>query len=216
MSEVVINAQKRTITGRKVGALRREGKLPAVLYGSDYESTPILLDLHETSLALRNVSSSTVITIDLEGEKLSCLVQDYQIDYLRNQMKHCDFRVLTAGVAISAMVPLNFIGEAPAVEDLGGVLMTTLNEIEVEAKPNDLPGSLDVDLSVLTDLGINILVGDIVIPEGVTVLSEADVLVATVTAPAMEEEEEEEALFDEEIEPEVIEKGKQDDEDFED
>lgn len=218
MSEVVVlQAQKRTITGRKVGALRREGKLPAVMYGSDFESTPILLDLHETSLALRGVSSSTVITIDLEGKKHVCLVQDQQIDYLRNQMKHCDFRVLTAGVAISAMVPLNFVGEAPAVESFGGILMTTLNEIEVEAKPTDLPGSLDVDLSVLTDLGVNIQVGDIAVPNGVTILSDPEVMVATVTAPAMEEEEEaEEALFDEEVEPEVIEKGKQEDEEFED
>jgi large subunit ribosomal protein L25 len=217
MSEVVLQAQKRTVTGRKVGALRREGKLPAVMYGSDFESTPILLDLHETSLAMRSVSSSTVITIDLEGEKHACLVQDQQIDYLRNQMKHCDFRVLTAGVAISAMVPLNFVGEAPAVESFGGVLMTTLNEIEVEAKPNDLPASLDVDLSVLTDLGVNILVGDVAVPNGVTVLSDPEVMVATVTVPAMEEEEEEdEELFDEDMEPEVIEKGKQDEEDFED
>jgi len=112
---------------------------------------------------------------------------------------------------------LNFVGEAPAVDSFGGVLMTTLNEIEVEAKPNDLPASLDVDLSVLTDLGVNILVSDIVVKDGVTVLSDPEVMVATVTVQAMEEEaEEDEVLFDEEIEPEVIEKGKQDDEDFED
>ena len=216
MSEVVLNATKRTVTGRKVNQYRREGKLPAVMYGSHFESTPIFLERHETVLALRGVSSSTIITVELDGEKHSCLLQDVQKNYIRNEPLHIDFRVLTMGEAITAMVPLNFVGTAPAVLEFGGVLMTPIMEVEVEAKPKDLPSEITVDLSVLADLSTNISVSDLNVGEGVTVLTESTATVASVTAQTMAEEEETEEELDGEIEPEVIEKGKQDEEDFED
>lgn len=216
MSEVVLKATKRTVKGRKVNQYRQEGKLPAVMYGSHFDSTPIFLERHETVLALRGVSSSSIIIVDLDGEQYNCLLQDVQKDYIRNQPLHVDFRVLTMGEAISAMVPLNFMGEAPAVLDFGGILVTPLTEIEVEAKPKDLPSKIDVDLSVITDLNITISVSDLEVGKDVTIMTDTSATVASVTAQTMEEEEEEvEEELDIDIEPEVIEKGKQEEEEFE-
>jgi large subunit ribosomal protein L25 len=214
MSVVVLQAKKRTVTGRKVNQFRREGKLPAVMYGSHFDATPIFMDRHETVLALRGVSSSTVITIELEGEEFSCLLQDIQKDYIRNEPLHIDFRVLTMGEAVTAMVPLNFVGVAPAIAAFAGILVTPMTEVEVEAKPKDLPSSIDVDVSVITDLNETVSVADLNVGDGVTILTDANMTVASVTAQMAEEEEEEEEL-DEDIEPEVIEKGKTEEEEIE-
>jgi large subunit ribosomal protein L25 len=216
MSEVVLNATKRTVKGRKVNQFRREGKLPAVMYGSHFDSTSIFMERHETVLALRGVSSSTIITVVLDGEEYSCLLQDIQKDYIRNEPLHIDFRVLTMGEAITAMVPLRFVGEASAVEEFGGVLVTPITEVEVEAKPKDLPSEIVVDVSGITDLNITVSVSDLVVGEGVNVLTDSNMTVASVAAMAAEEEEETEEMLDDDIEPEVIEKGKQEDEEIED
>jgi large subunit ribosomal protein L25 len=213
MSEVVLKATKRTVTGRKVNRYRVEGKLPAVMYGSHFGATPIFLERHETVLALRGVSSSTILTVELDGEKHSCLLQDVQKDYVRNEPLHLDLRVLTMGEAITTNVRLSFIGHAPALDKFACTLITSLQEIEVEAKPNDLPAEIEVDLSVIDDMSVTISVSDLKIGEGVTVLTDPDTTVASVTALAAEEAEEE---SDGSIEPEVIEKGKREDEDFED
>lgn len=216
MTEVVLKANKRTVTGRKVKQFRREGKLPAVMYGSNFDATPIVMDRHETVLALRGVSSSTVFTIELDGEEYSCLLADIQKDYIRNEPLHIDFRVLTMGESITAMVPLNFIGVAPAIADFSGILVTPLTEVEVEAKPKDLPASIDVDVSSIVDLSATVSVSDIDAGKGVTILTDGNMTVASVTSQMAEEEEGLEGEMDEEITPEVIEKGKIEEEEIED
>ena len=217
MTEVVLKATKRTVTGRKVNQYRREGKLPAVMYGSNFESSPIFMDRHETVLALRGVSSSTVFTIDLDGEEYSCLLADVQKDYIRNEPLHIDFRVLTMGEAISAMVPLVFEGVAPAIAAFAGILVTPMTEVEVEAKPKDLPSEIKIDVSSLVDLNSTISVSDIDVGENVTILSDSNMTVASVASQmAEEEEEQEEELLEEDMVPEVIEKGKIEEEEIED
>lgn len=215
MSEIVLNATKRTVKGRKVSQYRREGKLPAVMYGSHFDSTPIFMDRHETVLALRGVSSSTIISIDLDGEEYSCLLADIQKDYIRNEPLHIDFRVLTMGEAITAMVPLTFVGVAPAIAEFSGILVTPLVEVEVEAKPKDLPSEITVDVSGIIDLNATVSVADLDAGKNVKILTDGNMTVASVTSQMAEEEEEEEVL-DEEIAPEVIEKGKIEEEEIED
>ena len=214
-NKVVINATKRTVTGRKVHRLRRQGKLPGVMYGSNFESTPIFMDLHDVTLKLRGVSRSTLLTINLDGEEHTTLLQDRQKNYIRGILTHIDFRVVDLNVVITTLVRLKFVGDAPVMETLGGVLITNIQEIEVEALPGDLPETLDVDVSSLESYSDSITVADIVIPDRVTVLSSLDEKVASVIPPVIEEEEpvEDELLGEEgDAEPEVIEKGKQEEE----
>ncbi|MCD4752478.1 MAG: 50S ribosomal protein L25 [Anaerolineaceae bacterium] len=215
-NKVVINATKRTVTGRKVNRLRRQGKLPGVMYGSNFESTPIFMDLHDVTLRLRGVSKSTLLTINLDGEEYTTLLQDRQKNFVRGNLTHIDFRVVDLNVVITALVRLRFVGEAPVLTTMGGVLITNIQEIEVEALPGDLPETLDVDISSLDSYSASISVADIDIPAGVSVLTNLEEKVASVVAPVIEEEEEtvEDELLGEEgdAEPEVIEKGKQEEE----
>jgi len=213
-NKVVINATKRTVTGRKVNRLRRQGKLPGVMYGSSFESTPIFMDLHDVTLRLRGVSKSTLVTINLDGEEHPTLLQDRQKNFVRGNLTHIDFRVVDLNVVISALVRLRFVGEAPILETMGGVLITNIQEIEVEALPGDLPETLDVDLSSLDSYSASISVADIDIPAGVILLTDHTEKVASVVAPTIEEEPVEDELLGEDVdaEPEVIEKGKQEEE----
>lgn len=217
MSKVLLNAEPRTVIGKQVNQLRREGKLPAVVYGSKIDSKPITLDLREATKILSTTTSSSLITIVLEGKEYPSLVREKQIDFILGTLKHIDFLAVSLTEKIRASVSVIFEGEAPAVKDHNAILSSGQNQIEIEAYPQDLPESFIVDISVLKEVGDSILVKDINIPENVVVLSDPEemVLFASSQKAEVEEEElEEEAELDELGEPEVIEKGKKE-EDFE-
>ncbi len=211
MEKVVINAIPRTIRGKQVGVLRREGKLPAVMYGHHFESTPITLELREASKILSSVTSSSIITIALEGKEYATLVREKQKDYLRNSLKHVDFQVVSLTEKIRTKVAIELVGIAPAVKDFNGVLVTGLNEIEVESLPQDLPDRIVVDMAGLSKIGDAYYVKDIVLSEKVAILQDGQELIVHVTHPAVDEVVVEEAVAGLE-EPEVIEKGKKEEE----
>ncbi len=218
MEAPVLKVQRRAVVGKKVKALRRQGLLPAIVYGRGIEPIPIQLDAREASRILSGISGSTLIDLEVDGEKHTVLIRDTQQDPIRRDLLHIDFYKVAMDTAIRTTVPLEFVGEAPAVTDVGGILVTSLNEIEVEALPGDLPDRIVVDLEVLTDLDQTITVGDLFAGERVTVLTDADEVVAHVVAQAVvveEEEEEEEALIALQEEPEVIERGRKEEEEGE-
>lgn len=210
MEKVVLNATLRPVTGKKVGALRREGKLPAVLYGHNFKATPILLDLHDTTMKLAPLTSSQMITINLDGKEHAALIREKQRDFIRNRLIHLDFQVVSLTEKIKTAVSIVLEGTSPAVKDFNGVVVTGLGELEVEAFPQDLPGRILVDISKLTEIGQAIHVRDLEIPEKVAVLTGPDEMVVHITAGAKEEEE----VVEEggPAEPEVIEKGKKEEE----
>lgn len=205
MEKVVVQATKRTVTGKKVRALRREGKLPGVLYGHNFESTPITMDLHETSKMLHNVSRSTIITVNVDGKETATLIREKQRDFIRGTLKHVDFQVVSLTEKLRAKVSLDFVGVSPAVKDYNGIIVTNLNELEVESLPQDLPEKITVDLARLAQIGDGIFVRDIDLGSKVQVLTHADELIVVANLP---KEEAEEAVVPTAEEPEVIERGK--------
>lgn len=211
MENIVIEATKRDVIGKKVKALRRQGKLPAVVYGHQFAPLPILLDYRQASRSLAGVSSSHLIDLMVDGQKIPVLVRERQHHPITGNLLHIDFLAVSMTEALRTFVPLELEGEAPAVKDYGGVLVIGLEEIEVECLPKDLPEKITVDLSKLEKIGDGIYVKDLAMPSGVEVLSDGDEMVALITAP---EGEEVEAEIGEEFEPEVIEKGKKEEEDF--
>jgi large subunit ribosomal protein L25 len=214
MTEPVLNAEERTLRGSHLKALRREGILPAVVYGAGIESTAIELDQHEASKILATVGGSTLVTLNIGKEKHRVLVREIQRDVIRLDILHVDFLKVAMDVKIRTMVPVELLGEAPVVYELGGLLVTGLNEIEVEALPSDLPERVTVDISSLVSMDDSITVADLVFGEGVEVLTSPDELIASAVYQVEEEIEEEEVeeIFEEEGEPEVIEKGKREEE----
>lgn len=207
MEKLVIAAEKRTTIGKKVKVLRREGKLPGIIYGHKYEPTTIIMDQKDATRVLNQATSSSVVTVDLEGKEVAALVREKQRDYLKNRYLHIDFQAVSLTERIRTYVNIELIGIAPAVKDFSGVVVDGVTAVEVEALPGDLPERFVVDISVLKEIGDSILVSDIEIPEKVELLTPADEMVILVTSPAAEEEEVVE-VEEGGTEPEIIEKGK--------
>jgi len=207
MEKVVLKATKRDVIGKKVGALRRQGKLPAVLYGHRIETTAIMLDAREGSRTLSHLTSSSLVTIDLEGKEYLALVKEKQRDFIKNRLVHLDFLVVSLTEKMRAKVGIELAGTAPAVKDFNAVIHTGLTEMEVECLPEDLPERIKVDISGLAELGDSIRVRDVVLSDQVEILEDLEEIIAVATAPKKEEIIEE-APVEEEAAPEVIERGK--------
>ena len=220
MEKVVLKATKRDVVGKQVKAMRREGKLPAVIYGRHNEPIIISLDSHTASLALGRLSSSSLVTIDVDGTEYATLVREKQRDYIKNRLLHVDFLAVSQDETLTATVSLHFIGVSIAVKDYNAVLVHNLEELEVECLPADLPERIDVDISVLSRIGDGIRVRDIKVSDKVRILENPDTMVAVATAPKVEEEAAAipgtEAVTPTEAEPELsVERGKKEDEEEE-
>jgi large subunit ribosomal protein L25 len=206
MQKVVLKASKREVVGKQVGALRRAGKLPAVLYGHRIESTPIMLDAHETALTLSKLTSSSLVTVDLDGTEYPSLVRQKQRDPLKNRLLHLDFQVISLTEKIRTKIGLELVGQSPAVKDFNAVIVTGLTEMEVECMPQDLPERILVDISGLAEIGAGIHVRDLVLSDKVEILDDRDEMIAVATA-TKEELIVEEAPVEAAAEPEVVESG---------
>ena len=219
MEKIVLKAEKRTTTGKKVKQLRNIGKVPAIIYGDEIESTPISLDTRDTTNTLNKVSGSAILTIDLEGKQYPALVREIQQDYVKGNLLHVDFLAVSLKEKLRTNVSISLIGEAPVLEAYSALIVSGLDQIEVECLPQDLPEAIEVDISSLAELGDAIYLKDIPAIENVDFLSDPEELIAVASSikeEVVEEpvlEEGEELLEGEELaEPEVIEQGKKDEE----
>jgi large subunit ribosomal protein L25 len=209
MEEVVLKAEHRSVTGKQVKALRRAGLLPAVMYGSHIEPTPIQLKQHDTMLALRGISGSALLTIDLEGQPHKALIREKQYDFIRRTLKHLDFQIISMSEKLRLNVAVELVGTSEAVQLLNGVLVINLNSLDIECLPGDLPGAIQVDVSALKKIGDAITVGDLKLSDKIIIYNDPAEVVVVATGQAADEEVEAAGG----IEPEVIEKGKKE-EDF--
>jgi large subunit ribosomal protein L25 len=210
MEKVVLQAQTRDVIGKQVRALRRQGLLPGVIYGHRLTPITVSLNAHEASMVLPRVSSSQLIDVVVDGVNHTVLVRERQRHPITSVMLHIDFQAVSMTEKLRITVSLNFKGEAPAAKTYNGIVMTSREQLEVECLPGDLPDHLDVDLTVLTEIGDTLHVRDIALPAGVIVLDDPDDVVVVVSAPVSEAAA---AAAMGAVEPEVIERGKKE-EDF--
>ncbi|HSL31830.1 MAG TPA: 50S ribosomal protein L25 [Anaerolineales bacterium] len=188
MEKVVLKAEKRDVIGKQVKAMRRAGKLPAVIYGRHTDPINITLDGHGASLVLGRLTSSSLVTIDLDGQEYPALVREKQRDYIKNRLLHVDFLTVSLTETIRATVSLSFVGVSTAVKDYNAVLVTNLQSLEVECLPADLPERIDVDISVLRRPGESIRVRDLQVSDKIQILADPDTTVAVATFARVEEE----------------------------
>ena len=205
MDNVVLKATRRDVTGKQVKALRRQGRLPAVMYGHKFEPINISLDAHEASLLIPRLSSSAIVTIDVDGEQHTALIREKQRDCVKNKLVHIDFQIVSLTEKIRTAVHIELQGLSPAVKDFNAVIVQNLAQVEVEALPRDLPERLVVDVSKLAAVGDAIHVRDLEIPARVEVFTSSDEIVVVATGAAAEEVEPE---AEGAAEPEIIERGK--------
>jgi len=214
MEEVVLNANRRTLLGKQVKAMRREGKLPAVIYGHHIDPISITLDLRDATHNLTGLAPSTLVTVNVDGEPHRTLVKEKQRNKITGTLLHVDFLAVSMTEKLRSQVFIEVVGEAPALEDFSGVLVTGMDQVEVECLPKDLPERIVIDISGLKEIGDGIYVRDLEVPEGVKILEEPESMLILVTAQAAVEEEEEEVEEEEvlEEEPEVLERARKEEE----
>jgi len=188
MEKVVLKATRRDVVGKQVKALRREGKLPAVIYGRHTDPININLEAHGAQIALTRLTSSSLVTIDVEGTEHLALVREKQRNYIKNTLLHVDFMAVSLTEKLRTTVPVHFIGTSLAVKDYNAVMVHNLEEIEVECLPTDLPERIDVDISSLNRPGEGIRLRDVHVSDKVRLLADPDTMIAVATFAKVEEE----------------------------
>lgn len=204
---LTLTIEKREALGKKAKKLRCDGKLPAVLYGKKEKSLPIAIDFRAFEKVWKEAGMNTVVALQGGDGVKEALIHDVDVDPVRDTPRHVDFYVIEKGQTVQVNIPIEFIGIAPAVKELGGVLVKVMHELEVEAEPAKLPQHIVVDLSSLVNFESQILVKDIAVPPGVTFLTDPEEVIV-LASEAVEEKEETPPAPDLST-IEVLKKGKQ-------
>ncbi len=186
---LTLKVEKRAEDGATAAQLRRDGFIPAVVYGAHHEATPIVISAKEFSKILHEAGEATIVSLEGIGASLPTLIHEVVYDPMTNIPEHADFYAVTKGEKVEVAIPLNFVGESAAVES-GANLVKVLHELEVEADPMNLPHDIEVNLSVLEKVGDKIRTADLVLPSGVTLVADPDEIVALVQEVVEEKVEE--------------------------
>jgi large subunit ribosomal protein L25 len=195
MADITLRAQVRTIKGKKVGALRRQGIIPANIYGRGIESLPVQIEVRSFRGVLATAGTSTLVDAHVsadggegDGQSHPVLIEHVSTHPATGKVLHVDLRQVDLNRPIKAGVAVVLTGESPAVKNLGAVLVHPLDTLEVEALPRALPHEITVDISSLVELDQQITVGDLQLPPGVTVDTDPATVVAQVIASKLEQE----------------------------
>lgn len=184
MATASLDGSPRTDRGTGIARkLRRDGKIPAVIYGHGREPQSLTVDARELEKLLSTVSAaSTVIELSLSGGVAKTLIRELQRHPVKRNVIHVDFQELVAGEKVTVSVPLRFTGTADGVRNSGGILEETMHQVHIRVDPSIIPNHIDVDVTPLT-IGHSIHIRDLKLPEGVAVLDDAGATVCVCTAP---------------------------------
>jgi|YelNatPaOPRAMG01_1025707.scaffolds.fasta_scaffold36485_1 large subunit ribosomal protein L25 len=192
MKPLKLEVSKRQITGKKVRFLRRQGIIPGNIYGHGLDSTPVQIEAKVLKQLLSHAGKTDLVLLKVKGsdEPVRVLVREVQHNPITDELLHVEFYQVRATDKIKAEVPLEFVGEAPVLAKVKGTtLLRLVDSLDIEALPDYLPHSLQVDLSVLEDVDQSICVKDIPVGENVTVLSDPEQVVIKVVEARKEVEE---------------------------
>lgn len=183
-----LKAEARTISGKKVNALRKTGFIPAILYGHGKKPTSVTVNAGEFEKTFRAAGETTLLALSLDGKKHNVFIHDLAKDTLTGQVTHVDFFEVKMDEKIKTKVPFVFVGESPAVKADGGVLVRAMQEVEIEALPQDLPKEIAVDISSLKTFEDKIHVKDLSLKGSVKILAGLDETIALVAPPRSDKE----------------------------
>ena len=180
----------RSITGKAVKALRRDGTIPGNIYGRGLESVAVQLPWARAREMLNAHGRNTLIEVQVDSSApRPVVVRDIARNPVSGEVQHIDFFQVDLTRTIQADVPIHFVGEAPAVPTYGGVFVQSLDVVHVEALPNEMPDAIEVSIASLKELEQSLAVSDIVAPAGVTILTAGEQAIAQVARPRLESEE---------------------------
>ena len=211
---LTIKAEKRDAHGKNAARrIRREGGLPAVLYGSESQSVSLILDKKDIfSILKSDTGENTIFKVAVGSEKPEVMIKDYQQDVVSDEILHVDLLRIAMDKEIRVDVSIDLNGEAVGVKNEGGFVDFSTREIEIECLPKDIPENIEVDISGL-HLNQSLKVEDLTVPAGVKIITDPQAVVVLIQAPSVEEIEEEvpeeEEIMAEGEQPEVIKKEKE-------
>ena len=188
MSMFKLDAKERDLKV-SVDNIRKEGLLPVVVYGAGEETLSLTLVLAEFIRVWKEAGETSVITLTFPNGEKQVLIHEIQRGPVTNEPIHVDLYSVKKGQKVTVSVPLVFVGESPAVKELSGNLVEVLHEIDIEAEPQNMPNSIEVDVVSLVDFDSHILVKDITLGSGLVAITGAEETVALVAASVEEEEE---------------------------
>lgn len=202
MADIQLTATLREkVSSTKLVQARKEGKVPAIMYGHKGAPQMLWVDFLTFSKVFAVAGESSIISLMLDkGKKSSVIVQDLAHDAMTNRISHIDFFEVSMDEELEAHVPIEYINESPAVRELGGILVKTLEEVTVSCLPKDLPHAITIDLSTIKDFSTHVQVKDLVLPKGVKVLTDELTTIVLVEAPRTEAQM---AALDEKVEADV-------------
>ena len=213
MASATLTATPRAATGKGVArTLRRAGRIPAVIYGHGRQVQPLDIDARETERMLEKIAAeATVIELHIDGTVARTLIREIQRHPFKKQILHIDFQELVAGEKVVVRIPIALVGTSEGVRLSGGILDQTLRDLEIRVDPAEIPNHIDVDVTSL-NVGKSIHVRDLVLAEGIEVLTDADATVCVCAIPkaVVEAVPAETAAVDAPTEPELIRKAKAD------
>jgi large subunit ribosomal protein L25 len=197
-----LTATPREKIGKASRRLAGENRIPAVLYGPGREPVPVSVDRHDFELFIaHHAAGSTLVDLEIEGQKkpVAAMIREVQRSAVKGTVLHIDFLEVAMDKPVHAVVTLHLVNDPEGVK-AGGVLTVNLHELNIEAKPADLPEMMEADVSAL-EVGDSLHVSDVPVPAGITVLDDPETIVASVQAPRLEVEE---VVEEEVVEPELI------------
>jgi large subunit ribosomal protein L25 len=189
MTQITLKSKTREITGKKVKKYRKDGLIPAVLYGHKIKSQNLWIDFLTFEKVYKLAGENTIIELDTENrKKVNTLIQEVQVDPIKGNFSHIDFFQIKMDEKIEAKIPLTFISESPAVKEMAGILIKNMDEVPVSCLPGDLPKEFMVDISKLKTFEDHLKISDLDISEKVKLMIEPGTIVASVAPPRSEEE----------------------------
>lgn len=182
MKRYKLAVEKRKVIGKKVKKLRKEGLLPANLYGKGVKSLSVQVPYKDFEKVYKEAGVTGIVDVSVGGEIRPSLIHNVQQDYYKHTLLHADFFQVNLKEKVKTMVKIITVGEPKAVSEKLGLLMQTLNEVEIEALPTDLPDKIEVNVDPLAVLDAQITVGEIKAPAGVAILTDPSQVIAKISS----------------------------------
>ncbi len=182
-------AVKREVVGKSVKKLRQQGQVPGILYGHGLVPQPVTVKQIDLETTYRVAGESALVDLAMaDGNPVKVLIQDVQFNPLNNKLEHVDFHQVRMDEKLITEIPLQFVGESPAVKGLGGTLIRNITHIKVECLPQDLVHEITVDISTLVEFNKALEIKDLIVPPGLKVIAPMDEVVVLVAAPRTDAE----------------------------
>lgn len=188
MEKTILKATKREAVGKGINKLRKEGQIPAVVYGRGKGNINLSVSKIDFDRVIREAGTSQILLLSIGDEKKNVLIHEIGYNPISSAAQHIDFYEISMTEKITTNVPLHFVGDSVAIIEMGGTLVTNKDEVEVECLPADLPHEIEVDIAPLIDFEAAIHISGLNLPQGVEVKDDPEEVVASIEPPRSEEE----------------------------